>query len=747
MALYGHHARSRTLGGGAVSERPMSAEGPLRPNPDAMHDFLAFWFHDCTRGVVEIGSIVPGTRSLSVFERFGLDDLESAAEYAALTNKKPGASVYFRASTINEEAEKGRTSDSDVCQTPGIWGDHDSEASVSALSNNPLPFKPPAWIITGTVPFMRVQSFWRLSEPLTNLDMVRDLNQRLISVFRCDTTTYNPSRLMRLPGSIAWPIKAGRSIAELTTWQRGDNRPSALPVHQVAFTLPKLAEAPPAAATDTASSFPPPDPFSGTTNTPARVSQLMEWARTAPQPGQGGHWHETVLRLVAHWVGRGLSNAEILAMAGQLTAPGYSADQTRREMAPMLDGARKKWAVPDEDGTIEPAGVQNGRPAIWIDAGAWDEEAIPKRPWIAPSYLMRNAVSCLSGQGSGGKSSLVVCWTISLALGEAVGEFRPSGPCVVVNYNVEDDEQEQQRRYSAALKAIQKAPADIAGKVIRCGPRTIGTLFERDNNTGRIVPTKALEALESLLMETGADALVCDPLAELHNAEENDNTAMRSVVAAFRGLAQRLGIAVLLLHHDRKGNNAPGDMDRLRGASAITGAVRVLVTLTSMSVEEAEQFGIPPEERRRHFRIDGAKSNYAVAQEAEWWKLAGYALKNGEEVAACRPWTPPSMFDGLSMADCVEVLDSLNRGHPSGLRWGYDSRAKDQWAGVPLMEKGRTKPQAKSILYAWKESQVIETGEAEGSRRGHDREAVISVNPHAVAGMRHQIRGAGSHVD
>ena len=33
--------------------------------------------------------------------------------------------------------------------------------------------------------------------------------------------------------------------------------------------------------------------------------------------------------------------------------------------------------------------------------------------------------------------------------------------------------------------------------------------------------------------------------------------------------------------------------------------------------EEAEKLGIPPDQRRRHFRIDGAKSNYAPTQEAE----------------------------------------------------------------------------------------------------------------------------------
>ena len=82
------------------------------------------------------------------------------------------------------------------------------------------------------------------------------------------------------------------------------------------------------------------------------------------------------------------------------------------------------------------------------------------------------------------------------------------------------------------VKAIGKTPADIAGRVIRCGPRNVGVLFERDPNTGRVVPTPALAALEQLLADTGASVLVCDPLAELHNAEENDNTAMRSIIAS-----------------------------------------------------------------------------------------------------------------------------------------------------------------------------------------------------------------------
>jgi hypothetical protein len=52
-------------------------------------------------------------------------------------------------------------------------------------------------------------------------------------------------------------------------------------------------------------------------------------------------------------------------------------------------------------------------------------------------------------------------------------------------------------------------------------------------------------------------------------------------------------IAVLLLHHDRKGAIAPGDMDRLRGASAIIGAVRMLLALTRAKADRCDSKGFP----------------------------------------------------------------------------------------------------------------------------------------------------------
>ncbi len=376
---------------------------------------------------------------------------------------------------------------------------------------------------------------------------------------------------------------------------------------------------------------------------------------------------------------------------------------------------------------------------LWVDPLDPTTLDIPRRPWCVPGHLMRGSVTVLSGQGAGGKSSLVVAWTISAATGEKLGEFAPVAPLIVVNYNTEDDQDEQRRRYSAALLAQRKAGQVINNRVIRCGPHNVGTLFERDEHTGRIVPTHAMASLEEVCAASGADVLICDPLAELHNAEENDNTAMRAVVAAFRSMAQRLGIAILILHHDRKGTNAPGDMDRVRGASAISGAVRVMLTLTTMSAEEAERFGIPGDQRRRHFRVDGAKSNYAIATEAEWWRLTGYEIANGETVAAALPWSPPGAFDGVSMATCVAILEAMQRGI-NGAPFGSQGKARGELFAVLAAEPFNVpKAQASALIAAWIASGVLtESAYCKSPNSNHKRAGFV-VDPQKIYEMRQEV--------
>jgi RecA-family ATPase len=118
----------------------------------------------------------------------------------------------------------------------------------------------------------------------------------------------------------------------------------------------------------------------------------------------------------------------------------------------------------------------------------------------------------------------------------------------VMVYNVEDDANEQRRRLSAILTKTGRTPADIAGKIARVGPSNVGTLIERDED-GLLLATAAMEELERRIAAFKPDVLILDPLAELHTSEENDNTALRAVVARFRALAAKYDLALVLLHH------------------------------------------------------------------------------------------------------------------------------------------------------------------------------------------------------
>lgn len=372
----------------------------------------------------------------------------------------------------------------------------------------------------------------------------------------------------------------------------------------------------------------------------------------------------------------------------------------------------KKWEAAEPDGETDgrQGDLLGAAAPLWVDDGDWSEAEIEPRPWIAPGYLMRGAVTVVSGPGSAGKSSLLVGWSIALALGRRWHRFTPAGAMRVFNYNVEDDATEQRRRMSATLRQFDAAPRDLNGRVVRIGPNNTGTLLRRDPSTGRLAFTAAMRALETMIETQRPDVLILDPLVELHDAEENDNTAIRAVMAKFRSLANQHQMAVVLIHHARKGaGSSAGDPDSLRGASSIVGAARVVLTVLTMDEEQAGKLGISAKDRGRYFRVDGAKSNYAPIHDAEWFQRVEYDLDNHEGVAAAVPWEPPSPFGDLSVATLNSVLDQIAAGPTPGVLYSPNKRGgSSRWCGQVLMDMASMEePRAKEIISQWLKSELL----------------------------------------
>lgn len=336
---------------------------------------------------------------------------------------------------------------------------------------------------------------------------------------------------------------------------------------------------------------------------------------------------------------------------------------------------------------------------IWSEADSWDEATIPLRPWIVRGYFLRGSVTLIAGPGSAGKSSLTVGWSVAAALGLDLGRFKAPEPLTVLLFNVEDDAEEQRRRLSAALRQHGGTPADVKGRVIRCGPQDIGTLIERDAKTGEIFLTRAWDALEALIKARKPEIVILDPLVELHTSEENDNTALRAIVAKFRAKAQELKIAVGIIHHTRKGAQA-NEVDAVRGASSVVGAARVVLTVTSMSEEEAGALGINPMSRRSFFRVDTPKSNYHQAHEADWHELIEHDLDNGERVAAAHPWAPKGQV--ISPECQVEFERIVANGH-EGEPWSPRLSGKPRSVKTALLRAGIASPSGhkKALSALW----------------------------------------------
>lgn len=392
------------------------------------------------------------------------------------------------------------------------------------------------------------------------------------------------------------------------------------------------------------------------------------------------------------------------------------------------------------DGTpVEPATPT----PLWHSDATWDEAQIPMRPWIVPGYILRGAVSLMAGAGSSGKSSLLKAWAIACALGVPFHRFRPSDPIRVLTYNVEDDLDEERRRFSATLRIFgtptdRPQPADLEGVVRVVGPNHIGTLVHRDAASGYTTATDAMRAMEAMIEEFKPDVVFLDPLVELHTAEENDNTGLRSVVAYFRSLAIRHKIGVVIAHHTRKGAVTPGDPDAVRGAGAIVGAARVVHTVCGMTEDEAAKCGIKPERRRFYFRLDSAKSNYAPADEAEWFERKPFVLDNGEEVAAAAPWSPPSPWDDMTLETAAAILETIQDGLADGERYTLAKQAGERWAGAPIMEMtGKTDAHALRIIKKWTDEGVLVEAEYVSPNQRRKR-ACVMVDMDKVSEMRRQ---------
>ena len=178
-----------------------------------------------------------------------------------------------------------------------------------------------------------------------------------------------------------------------------------------------------------------------------------------------------------------------------------------------------------------------------------------KQRWLVKDLWTEQAVGIVGGEPKCCKSFLALDLAVSVAAGTAcLRRFKVSGAGRVVLYAAEDPLDVVRRRLDGICIAAGLNLADLDLQVITAP--TVRLDLDADRRS-----------LEETLAKLKPRLLVLDPFVRLHRIDENASGEVAPLLAFLRELQRRHAIAVLLVHHAKKGAGNIRAGQALRGSS------------------------------------------------------------------------------------------------------------------------------------------------------------------------------------
>ena len=420
----------------------------------------------------------------------------------------------------------------------------------------------------------------------------------------------------------------------------------------------------------------------------------------------GTDFHYTTLELTKRWALAGMEQdaalAALMALYDEARPTGGAAlgrwQKARKDAERALDGAMRRFKPRDEravlDALVGLLGADDD-PELPIeeDEPAQDPVAghIPRpldqyepRRWLLGNVLIRQYVTVLAGSGGGGKTSLAIGWALSLASGRPVMGERVGKPRRVLIWS-EDPPEELAKRVDAAMQIHGLTRADIEDRLIVVSIDELKITIARFSQELREVIPVNIDVLKKIIIANRLDVVMLDPIAELHELEENDNVQMAKLMGMVRSVARETKAAILLLHHASKASVDAGKSraaTATRGAGAIVNSARVSMVLNEMTAKDAEDLGIPENERPLYGELTRPKANMGPRSfGGDYLKVEVVSFGNGDAdndedtVAVATQWKPSPASQAERMGDLVVAVQVLQDLPPQERRTKGASRA------------------------------------------------------------------------
>lgn len=649
--------------------------------------------------------------------------IDEAVDWAVSLNEL-GYNVYVVRNPIRQDV-KGSATDEDIVAAFFLWADCDDPASAGNVKRFDGP-KFSASVVTGNKPSTRVHVYWQLEQPCTDMAAWRDMQTRIAGHFNSDRAVVNPSRIMRLGGTVAYPAKHKREKGYekfLTTIRTKyeDNR-APVSFDQMDRVFPKATTSKPSQEFDIDA-----DPHH---RTASDYADILRRART------DGQKHTGVRDLAASLAGSGV--------------PRHMAEAIIREACPiwnenvedLINSAYSKFYKHRDEQFVELSDEEKAAiPAAlfkpWVRK---DLTKIPYPEFVYSDFYARGYTSVTLAPPKVGKSMLGLAEAIDMATGRGFLTGQPREKQKVVYFNAEDDQDVIDSRVSALLSHYQIDQSEIEGWLWPTSGVDLDDFYMISGQEG-VVNESLFVSIEKFIAEAGADALVFDPLQDLSLSPET-NEVFRLLGQRLRRMASTTRVALGLIHHTRK--IAPGvtpTIDDGRGGSALRGTARFNRLLIGMSEDEAAKAGL--DNHRHYLRIADMESNLAPpsADVNRWFQKVSVQTPNGHFVGAIEPWKWPDAFDGVSKQDAARVRAEIDK-MPEPPRADVRSAG---WVGNIIasvlglnITKASDKAKVKSIAAKWIETDVLRIAEGKDPRAGRSVNVVIcgANNPLSEGGQK-----------
>jgi len=181
----------------------------------------------------------------------------------------------------------------------------------------------------------------------------------------------------------------------------------------------------------------------------------------------------------------------------------------------------------------------------------------PEHAWLIHDLWATEAVGIVGGEPKCGKSFLALDMVVAVAAGVPCLRRFPAAQCgPVLLYAAEDALHVVRTRLEGICRAAAVTLADLPIHVITAPSLRLDLADDR-------------QQLQRTVATLRPVLLVLDPFVRLHRIDENASSEVAPLLAYLRDLQRRFALAVVLVHHARKGAGTLRGGQALRGSSEL----------------------------------------------------------------------------------------------------------------------------------------------------------------------------------